>query len=408
MRILFLSYWGLHDSLTVATVLPHVRVLLERPDVAAIRLVTIERGSPARTPLAMAPGFPTGRVSCEPLWSRPRRPTLLNKMEDFWRFPNELIKQARAFKPDFILARGAPAGSLAYLVWQKIKLPFYVESFEPHADYMRAAGVWSPRDPRYLFERYWEKRQKHCAAGLMPVAENYRRRLISEGVPASRVITVPCSVDAAAFAYDAAAKLRVRQALGFAQTSTVGIYVGKFGGIYYQDEAFDLFRAAAEWFGAGFRLVVLTPNPAGEVRRRLAAVGLGPERVFVTEAPFAEVPNYLSAADFAFSPIRTNACWRFCSAIKIGEYWASGLPVLITPDAGDDSAIVAAEGGGAVLTLRQPASVAAALERVSSLLQQPGHRLAIRGLALRHRSLDRAREAYNAFFSSQRTDSFRA
>lgn len=116
MRILFLSYWGLHDGLTTSTVLPHVRVLLERPDVAAVRLVTIEGGPPAALPLALAPEFPAGRVSFEPLRSRPRRSVLLNKLEDFLRFPNELIRQVEAFKPDFILARGAPAGSLAYLV----------------------------------------------------------------------------------------------------------------------------------------------------------------------------------------------------------------------------------------------------------------------------------------------------
>lgn len=400
MRILFLSYWGLHDGLTTSTVLPHVRVLLERPDVVAIRLVTIERGLPASASLAFPPDIPTDRVSFEPLRSQPRGLVLLNKVEDFLRFPSELIRQVEAFKPDFILARGTPAGSLAYLVWRKTKLPFYVESFEPHADYMRESGVWRPYDLRYLFERHWEKCQKQWAAGLMPVTENYCQQLIREGVPASRVATVPCSVDAEVFAYDAVAGQRVRQALGFSLTDTVGIYVGKFGGIYYDEKAFELFRAAAEYFGPGFRLVVLTPHPEADVRRKLAAGGLGPERAFVAQVPHAEVPAYLSAADFAFSPIRTGPCWRFCSAIKIGEYWASGLPVLVTPGAGDDSAIIAAEGGGAVVDLGQSASVTVAFGQLRNLLQQPGHRHDIRGLAVRHRSIKRAREAYDAFFSA--------
>ena len=291
MRILFLSYWGLNDGLTTSTVFPHLRLLQERPDVEAIRLVTIERGAEAQAALTFAPGFTAGKISFEPLRSRPAGNVLLTKIEDFTRFPAELIRQAADFRPDFILARGAPAGALAYLVWQKTKLPFYVESFEPHADYMLESGVWRRWDPRYLFQRHWEKKQKQLALGLMPVAENYRRQLIAEGVPAGRIATVPCSVDARAFAFDGAVRARVRARLGFAPAAVVGVYVGKFGGIYYDAEAFAVFRAAADFFGAAFRLLVLTPDPVAVVQARLRTAGLGAGRVFVTKAAHADVPG---------------------------------------------------------------------------------------------------------------------
>ena len=395
MRILFLGYWSLHDGLTTSTVFPHLRLLQERSDVEAIRLVTIERGPGAQGKLVFEPGFPTDKISFEPLRSRPSRNVILNKMEDFTRFPSELIKQAQEFKPDFILARGAPAGALAYLVWQKIKLPFYVESFEPHADYMLESGVWRRFDPRYLFQRHWEKRQKQLAQGLLPVAENYRQQLIKEGVPAERIVTVPCSVDAQQFAYDVAGRQHIRRQLGFAADAVVGVYGGKFGGIYYDDEAFEVFRAAADYFGSTFRLILLTPDPAPTVQQKLAAAGLA-EVAFVTKAAHHEVPAYLSAADFAFATIKPAPCRLYCSAIKIGEYWANGLPVLVSPGVGDDSAIIAAEGGGAVFDLNLPASLPAALESVAAVLARPDYRARIHGLALRHRSIERARVAYAA------------
>lgn len=394
MRILFLSYWGLHDGLTTSTVFPHLRLLQQRPDVTAIRLVTIERGPTAQAPLAFEPGYATDKISFEPLRSRPSRNVLLNKIEDFTRFPSELLKQVVAFKPDFILARGAPAGALAYLVWKKNKLPFYVESFEPHADYMLESGVWRRYDPRYLFQRYWEKRQKQLALGLMPVAENYRQQLMAEGVPAARIATVPCSVDVAAFAFAAGDRQRVRQQLGWEATDTVGIYVGKFGGIYYDEEAYTVFRAAADAYGPTFRLIVLTPDPANVVQRKLAAAGLAATAVHVTKAAHHEVPDYLSAADFAFATIKPAPCRLFCSAIKIGEYWANGLPVLVSPGVGDDSAIAEAEGGGAVFDLSQPGSLARSLWQLRQLLQDPAYRTRIPVLAQRHRALERARQAY--------------
>ncbi|GAB3637409.1 hypothetical protein GCM10027422_29990 [Hymenobacter arcticus] len=395
MRILYLGYWGLLDGLTTSTIFPHLRLLQDRADVAAIRLVTVERGSQAQAKLQFEPGYAVSKISFEPLRSQPGRNVILNKIEDFTRFPKELVKQVAAFKPDFILARGAPAGALAYLVWQKTKLPFYVESFEPHADYMLESGVWRRYDPRYLFQRHWEKRQKQLASGLMPVAENYRQQLIKEGVSAGRIATVPCSVDTSAFGFNLEARQRVRQRLGLAAGAVVGIYVGKFGGIYYDAEAFEVFRTAADYFGPAFRLVILTPDPIEEVRTKLAAVGLEAEAI-VTKAPHAEVPDYLTAADVAFATIKPAPCRLFCSAIKIGEYWASGLPVLVTPGVGDDSAIIEAENGGAVFDLAQPGSIQVALKQLSAIMQQADYRNHIRALAIHYRSLDRARAAYKA------------
>ncbi|MBC6607171.1 glycosyltransferase [Hymenobacter sp. BT188] len=399
MRILFLSYWGLDDPLTISTVFPHLQLLQQRPDVETVLLVTIERNGMKP---GFQPSFPAHKLTYAPLVSAPGRNVLITKTDDFLRFPNELVKLAAEQRSTFLLARGAPAGALAYLVWKQNKLPFYVESFEPHADYMLESGVWKSYDPRYLFQRHWERKQKQLALGLMPVAENYRQQLIQEGVPADKIVTVPCSVDVAAFGFDETKRRRVRHQLSFALDAPVGIYVGKFGDIYYDSEAFDLFKATANHFGPAFRLIILTPNAQSEVRAKLAKVGLTETQVFVTKAPHTDVPGYLSAADFAFAPIKPAPCRLFCSPIKVGEYWAAGLPVLLTEGVGDDSAIIRQEGGGAVFDLDQPASIPAAIGQVAKQMQRSAYRQQTVGLAQRHRSLDRARQAYAHFFASTR------
>lgn len=392
MRILFLSYWVFNDPLTTATVLPHLRLLHERTDVEAVLLVTVERG-PGPAPVALNLPFPADKITYAPLLSPPGKALFVRKTDDFLRFPRELATLAAGFGADFILARGAAAGSLAYLVWRQTKLPFFVESFEPHAEYMRQAGEWRWFDPRYLFQQHWENQQKRFAQGLMPVAENFRRRLLAEGVAPARVVTVPCSVNLDDFAARPAARLRVRQQLGLAEVALVGVYAGKFGGIYYDAPAFALFREVADFFGAEFRLLLLSPHPADELRAKLTAAGLDPGRASIVFAPFREVPDYLSAADFAFG---LHLPTPYVSPIKVGEYWANGLPVLMPEGVGDDSDIVAREGGGAVFNFAQPGSTAAALARLRQLLHDPAHRAVSRGLATRYRSVDRAREAYAA------------
>ncbi|MBD2721801.1 glycosyltransferase [Hymenobacter armeniacus] len=395
MRILFIGYWSLHEPLTISTIFPHLRLLQERDDVEHITLTTVERGVETQADLTLRLPFPNTKISFRPLLSREHKILLLNKVDDFVRFPRELAALAKAEGSTVLLARGAPAGALAYLAARRCGLPFYVESFEPHAEYMRNGGVWKPYDPRYLVQVYMEQQQKKNALGLMPVAEAHRRLLIAEGVPARQLVTVPCSVNMATFGFDAARRVRQRQALEYGNDAVVGIYVGKFGGIYYEDEAFDIFAQAAAHFGAAFRLIVLTAHPAAGVEARLAAAGLNPAHCLVKRAPHAEVPDYLAAADFAFLLSRPTPG---LSPIKVGEYWASGLPILLAEGVGDDSGIVEREGGGATFDLTQPESVKAALVRIEGLLQQTNHRADATALAVRHRSPERAREAYQQFF----------
>ena len=300
-----------------------------------ICLVTIERGNDPQEYKQMAPLIAAPKISFRTVNSRSRGHVLLTKIDDFVRFTAELANLAREQGSDLLLARGALVGSLAYLVSRRTGLPFIVESFEPHGQYMRDAGVWSRFDPRYLLGQYWEAMQKKYARFLLPVADNYRRQLIAERIPAGRIITVPCSVDMAAFAFNAGHRLAVRKRLGWAPDAVVGVYAGKFGGIYYDDEAFPLFKEVADFYGPSFRLLLLTPLPAKDVRARLVAAGLSIAQVHVTKVPFVEVPYYLSAADFAFGLHRPTT---FVSPIKHGECWANGLPTLLPDGVGDDSA----------------------------------------------------------------------
>jgi hypothetical protein len=68
MRILFLSYWGLEDPLTISTVFPHLQLLQQRPDVENVLLVTIERNG---TKPIFQPSFPADKLTYEPLVSEP-------------------------------------------------------------------------------------------------------------------------------------------------------------------------------------------------------------------------------------------------------------------------------------------------------------------------------------------------
>jgi hypothetical protein len=133
----------------------------------------------------------------------------------------------------------------------------------------------------------------------------------------------------------------MRKKLFISGDSLVGIYVGKFGGIYFDlVDALKLFRDDFAEFGPGFHLLLLTDFKKENLQTSLRQTGLPENRVHIFFTPHDEVPQYLSASDFGYALIKPAPSKRFCSAIKIGEYIANGLTVVMPAHIGDDSEIL--------------------------------------------------------------------
>ena len=388
VRLLYLSYWGVDDGLTHATVLPHLEILAASSRIELILFVSVERGAVGMFDSELA----RRGVRHVPLKARSLGPAVLSRAIDFVELPAAIARLCREHGITGILARGANAGSLAHLTQRHVSVPYSVESFEPHAGYMLDSGVWSRWDPRYVFQKRWEGDQKKEATALLPVTDAYREQLLAEGIPGDRVITLPCTVDTDRFAFVAETRKWVRNDLGAREDAIVGVYVGKYGGIYYEEEAFGVFARFASRLPT-FRLLVLTPTDPPSVRELAGSAGFPVERLDVACVPHADVPRYLCAADLAFATVRMMPSARGLSLIKVGEYLACGLPIVITEGVGDDSDIVRDNDAGAVIDLTDE-KVGNAVDRIRKLLAEPGHRARIAALAERFRSRHRVAAAY--------------
>lgn len=344
MNILFISYWAFHEGLTSSTVLPHLKILSELEGVNQVIFTSIERDlSISVFDLTIA------NVIHKPLYSKGSMNVFLNKWHDFTVFPKKLIQYCKDYQIDKVICRGAPAGALGYLVWRKTKLPFIVESFEPHADYMLESGVWKKWDPRYLLEYYWEEKQKKYAEYLIPVADNYKIKLIKEGVTPSKIEVVPCTVNLNQFDINKSLSHKIRAQLTWADSDVVGVYVGKFGGLYYDSEAYNCFKQAFLHWGNTFKLIILTPDKPDKIIALCQENEIPIEGVVIKKVLHQLIPEYLNAADFAFTFYKPGESKKYLSPIKVGEYWACGLPVIISEGIGDDSEIIKKEEAGLVI-----------------------------------------------------------
>jgi hypothetical protein len=389
-NILFLSYWSLREPLTAAAVFPYLKLLAKRPAMGHLHLVTIET-----TPDEHLPDVELHELDVTIHKIKPpfRKPYLLAKAFLQIYAVIRLVRLITRHNIDLLFAKASMAGALAYFAHRLTGIPYIVESFEPHSLYMEECGVWRRGGVRFRFSSMMESMQLRTAEHVMTVTHNHRNDLLKQGSDPARIHVIPSITDLEAFRPNAADRAAMREELGIPVNAMVGIYVGKFGGLYLDEEAFQLFARCASAF-APFHLVVLSPSDPIVIEEKALAAGMDAGSVHVRTVPHVEVPRYLSAADLAFSTIKPTPIKRYQCPIKNGEYWASGLPILTTEGISDEDRELRQGIGGS--TYRTDLSdIGQAFSRIRTILADPDHRDRMIALARKYRSVDIASNVYD-------------
>jgi glycosyltransferase involved in cell wall biosynthesis len=130
--------------------------------------------------------------------------------------------------------------------------------------------------------------------------------------------------------------------------------------------------------------------------------GIEEDAVIKLFVPHAEIPKYIGLADFALSPYKPVPSKRFGTPIKNGEYWAMGLPVVITPDISEDSNIITENNAGVVLNGFTEEDFLHAITQIDKTISHKSRMEvynAIRPLAEKYRNFSIAEEVYGKLYS---------
>jgi glycosyltransferase involved in cell wall biosynthesis len=126
-----------------------------------------------------------------------------------------------------------------------------------------------------------------------------------------------------------------------------------------------------------------------------------PENIVTSKFVYHDdVPRYLSLGDFAINPVKPVPTKKYCTSIKDGEYWAMGLPVIISQGISDDSGIIDAENVGVVVDFSDNVGLALSIDKIEELLERKDElRERIRQIAIKYRSYDLAKKIYREIYS---------
>lgn len=399
-NLLVTTYWSFPDALIQSYTLPYVLQIKENlPPGSSIYLLTL---SPA---------------SCRASGKTGEQIAALKKQNIFvLNFTYRPFGWLMALKLPFILTYLAcfcifrnihgihgwctPGGAIAYLLSRLTGKPLVLDSFEPHALPMLEGGTWKKNSFAFrclfLLEKLQYKRAEKVITAA-PGMDLHARGVY--GIQRSDCFVKPACVDLEAFDLSKKKDPGLLRELGLEHKITC-VYAGKFGGLYLERETFDFFKAAHRYFGSDFRVLLLSNHSEEEIGAYCSAAGLDREVIVKRFVTHSEIPLYLGLADFAICPMKPLPSRRYGTPIKNGEYWAMGLPVVITKNISIDSDTIARHGTGYVLNDLSPAEYLLAAKKMDALIKKPGLSHTIRAIAEKERSFSIAAAVYRSIYGA--------
>lgn len=391
--VLVLTYWGYNDALVQTYTLPYVRLMLRAlPAGSRVHLVTLEKAD-----AVPVPGADPGVVLHPFRYRSFGIGGLAMMLAMCWK----LLRIVRSQRVDTIHAWCTPAGMLGYILSRLTGRPLVIDSYEPHAEAMVENGTWRRGGVAHRVLFLFERLQTRRAKVLIAATEGMRDYALEKyGRTDARWFTKPACVDLDRFSDRNIKRPDLLRSMGM-EGRVVALYAGKFGGIYLEQEVFDLLRVARDHWGDRLRVLLLTSHTMDELGPLMDKAGIDRGIFTIRWVPHGEVPDLMGLADFALTPVKPVPTKRYCTPVKDGEYWALGLPVIITKDISDDSGIIQENVIGAVLTDLDRNGYERAVNGIDALITGLSRKELydrIRPVAVRFRGFDRAERIYATIY----------
>ncbi|MFK7899757.1 MAG: hypothetical protein AB8B61_03255 [Cyclobacteriaceae bacterium] len=401
--ILVLTSWSLKEGLIQAYTLPYLSIIQSITGLSTrFFLSTLEKKACALSDKEQQ-AYKGGLKKKNVFW-KPNKynPFGLRSMINMLRLFINLVILIKREKITVIHAICTPSGMLGYLLSRLTSTPLVIDSLEPHAEKMLQSETWSRYNLRYRLLSYFERKQAEHASHCITATNDDSFYITHYGMNKENSGYKPACVDLDKFMINDQLRNKIRNEYNITNDCIVGIYIGKLGGMYLENEVFDFCKAAISKWGANFRFIILN-NQKKKVDELIRDEELDSITFIHEYIDHSEMVGYLNAADFAFCSHKPIPANRYSTPIKNGEYWACGLPIVIPDGISEDSNLVKEHGIGSVLASLTEDSYQESVKVIDKLLQEDKKQLQsrIRKVAEKYRGYYLAEEAYKKAYETE-------
>ncbi len=393
-NILVITYWDYNDALIQAYTLPYVKIIAKNlPEGSIIFLVTLDKN----------------QISCPDLteWnikniSIKYHPFGVNGIWMWMKTILKLILLIRKEKVEIIHTWCTPAGAMGYILSKITGKHLVLDSYEPHAEAMVENGNWQKNSFAFKLLFFLEKLQTKRANYIVSTTsgmESYAQEKYH--YCGNNFFVKPACVDLAFFSET---KIKNKELIEkfHLEDKIVCVYAGKFGGIYLDKEVFDFFKIAEDYWGEKFIALILSSHSSSEIEQFRVESNIKESSILHLFVSHTEIPKYIGLGDFAITPVKPIPTKKYCTPIKDGEYWALGLPVVITKDISDDSDIIKKHKIGAILEKLNNESYLQAVKEIDNILtthSKQDLQNKIRLIATEYRNFEIANKIYKTIYT---------
>jgi glycosyltransferase involved in cell wall biosynthesis len=250
-------------------------------------------------------------------------------------------------RPQIIHSRSSLPTAIAVIIAKLSRSIFLYDADSVLSEEYADIEHWARKSKGFRITAASEALARKAAKQIIVLTDTLRQDFIKDFQITTPIEVIPCCVDLDKFNFNVETRKRKRAELNLSEEKLF-VYVGKIGSWYLVNETFDFFKEVQKNMSTA-KLLVVTQDPPGAFHQLALSKNISKDSYFIKKASHTEVPEWLSASDVGLALIKSLKSKRGSSPVKVAEYLASGLPVVITDKIGDCSNLIIKNKIGAVV-----------------------------------------------------------
>lgn len=346
--ILYITYDGLTDALGQSQILAYLKRLSRENRLVILSYEKEEKFTSDGAALQKI--VDQHGLTWVPLPYTPR-PPVLSTVWDIRKGLNLAQKLHGVHRFQIVHCRGYIAAIIGRQLKKKHGIQFIFDMRGWWPDEKKESGYWDSKiyGPVYAYFKSLEKKLFNKAdfsiSLTMKGKEEIVRRQLAEG---ANVGVVPTCVDFDIFKQQSEfVRAEIRRTLSIPAGAKVFVYSGSLGGNYDPQTLIGVFKCFQQLHPDAYLLILSKDQLDANLKATFETQGI--ERLSIHNVPFTQVTDYLQAGDVGFIYYKQSFSVIGRSPTKLGEYWASGLPVIVFKGIGDVDFILDNYPGSGVL-----------------------------------------------------------